>query len=84
MKNLYYVYIITNKNNRVLYTGVTNNLQRRIVEHNSGQNKSTKSGIPWKIVYQKEFRTRTEAAKLEAKMKRMKSKKYILWFIKNN
>jgi putative endonuclease len=29
----YYVYIITNKNNTVLYTGVTNYLQRRIYEH---------------------------------------------------
>ncbi len=29
----YYVYIITNKTNRVLYTGVTNNLLRRVYEH---------------------------------------------------
>ena len=29
----YYVYIITNKMNTVLYTGVTNNLQRRIWQH---------------------------------------------------
>jgi len=29
----YYVYILTNKTNRVLYIGVTNNLQRRIYEH---------------------------------------------------
>lgn len=28
-----YVYIITNKNNTVLYAGVTNNLERRILEH---------------------------------------------------
>jgi len=31
--NNYYVYILTNKNNKVLYTGVTNNLSRRVYEH---------------------------------------------------
>ena len=31
----YYVYIVTNKANTVLYTGVTNNLEQRIIEHYS-------------------------------------------------
>lgn len=31
--NKHYVYIITNKNKTVLYTGVTNDLARRLVEH---------------------------------------------------
>jgi len=35
----YYVYLITNWNNRVMYVGVTNNLERRIYEH---QNKLVK------------------------------------------
>ncbi len=34
--NNYYTYMITNKSNRVLYTGVTNNLERRIAEHKQG------------------------------------------------
>ena len=30
---MYFVYILTNKTNKVLYTGVTNNLERRLYEH---------------------------------------------------
>jgi len=33
MAKRYYVYIMTNKHNTVLYTGVTNNLSRRVGEH---------------------------------------------------
>ena len=33
MKRQYYIYIVTNKSNSVLYTGVTNDLKRRVYEH---------------------------------------------------
>ena len=33
MDRHYYVYILTNKRNTVLYTGITNDLQRRVYEH---------------------------------------------------
>jgi putative endonuclease len=33
MNKYYYVYIMTNKNHSVLYTGITNNLKRRVYEH---------------------------------------------------
>jgi putative endonuclease len=32
-KKIYSVYIVTNKNKTVLYTGMTNNLEQRIIEH---------------------------------------------------
>jgi putative endonuclease len=48
----YYVYFLTNRSNEILYVGVTNNLQRRIYEH---QNKSadgfTKKYNLCKLVY---------------------------------
>lgn len=36
MSKEYYVYILTNHRNTVLYTGVTNNLLRRVEEHKTG------------------------------------------------
>ncbi len=33
MDHQYFVYLMTNKNNKVIYTGVTNDLKRRVYEH---------------------------------------------------
>ena len=37
MTKHYYVYLMTNKNNTVLYTGVTNNIKRRVFQHKEKQ-----------------------------------------------
>ena len=37
MDKQYYIYIITNQNHTVLYTGITNNLKRRMYEHKEKQ-----------------------------------------------
>lgn len=48
----YCVYILTNARNTVLYTGVTNELQRRVVEHRSGEGSSfTRKYRLTKLVY---------------------------------
>jgi putative endonuclease len=48
----YCVYIMTNYNNTVLYTGVTNDLQRRVLEHRAGKgSKFTNKYNVHKLVY---------------------------------
>lgn len=48
----YYIYIMTNMYNTVLYTGVTNDLQRRINEHKSGNGSIFTSKYKlYKLVY---------------------------------
>ena len=48
----YYVYIMTNAHNTVLYTGVTNELQRRVLEHKSGKGSEfTKKYKLTKLIY---------------------------------
>ena len=52
LEKKYYVYLLTTWNNKVLYTGVTNNLERRIYEHkNKLNNGFTKKYNIHKLVY---------------------------------
>ncbi len=66
----YFVYILTNKSNKVLYTGVTNNIERRIYEHkNKLVSGFTSKYNVEKLVYFQEFNTATEAISAEKKIK---------------
>ena len=57
MPKRYHIYIVTNKNNTVLYTGVTNNLPRRIQEHREGRSEKsfTYRYNVSKLVYYEEY-----------------------------
>jgi putative endonuclease len=70
--NMYYLYILKCKDN-TLYTGITNNLKRRIVEHNSSKlgARYTKSRRPVKLVYSVKFKNRSEALKEEYRIKKL-------------
>jgi len=52
-----------------LYIGYTNNLPRRIREHNSKLNTATKSRIPFKLVYYEAYRNQQDAKKRESNLK---------------
>ena len=48
---MFYTYVLQSKNYEELYIGYTDNIKRRLVEHNQGLNLSTKRYIPWEIIY---------------------------------
>lgn len=62
---MFYLYILKSKNRNYSYVGVTNNLERRIKEHDSGLNKITKPYKPFLLVHQEGFKTLSEARKRE-------------------
>lgn len=69
----YTVYVIESLLNKKRYIDYTSNLERRLKEHNSGKNKSTKNKCPWQIIYTEEgFGTRGEAITREHELKKMK------------
>ena len=72
----YYVYILTNKNHTVLYTGVTNNLKRRVSEHRQGiGSKFTKRYNVHKLVYFEQTPSRETAITREKQIKAGSRKK---------
>ncbi len=66
----YYVYMMTNKRNSVLYTGVTNNLKRRAYEHkNKLVDSFTKRYNVVKLVYCEAFESVETAIRREKQIK---------------
>ena len=70
----WFVYILRCRDN-TLYTGITNNVEKRLLAHQEGRGaKYTKGRGPFKIVYKKKFKTRSEATIKELEIKKLNSK----------
>ena len=71
MKKGGYIYILTNKNNTVLYTGVTSDLSNRLRQHRTGhfKNSFTSRYNVTKLVYYEEFPTIEDAIAREKQIK---------------
>jgi putative endonuclease len=66
---MWFVYMICSLKKPWYYVGSTNSLERRLLEHNSGKAKSTKSLAPYKLVYTKKFETERDAREYERLLK---------------
>ncbi|PSO46597.1 MAG: endonuclease [Parcubacteria group bacterium SW_4_46_8] len=66
---MYYVYIIQSQKDRSIYKGMTENLQKRLGEHNSGSVKSTKLSRPHELIWYCAFPGKKKASKFEEYLK---------------
>jgi putative endonuclease len=78
---MYHVYILYSESLDRYYVGSTSDLENRLVRHNNGDSRFTKSGIPWTIVLAEEFRSLSEAMSREHQIKKWKSRKMIVKLI---
>ena len=76
-----YVYILRSVNDGWYYVGCSIDPQRRLVEHNAGECKSTRGHRPYELVYSEKFSDLAAARKREMQIKRKKSRRYIDWLI---
>lgn len=70
---MYYFYVLKSEKLNKCYYGYSEDLKRRLKEHNTGQSEFTKLGIPWKLVYYEAFSSKKDAQDREKQMKRRKN-----------
>lgn len=71
------VYAIKSLNKNYIYVGMTNNLERRLKEHNNKENKSTKAYAPFILIYSEKFETRLLARTKEKYLKSGAGKSFL-------
>ena len=74
---MFVTYILYSEGIHRYYTGQTEDLNRRTEEHNRGKTPEMEKGIPWKVVYAREFNTRSEAVRLERYIKKRGASRFL-------
>lgn len=78
---MFYIYILKSQKDNSYYIGLTQDIDKRVNEHNFGKTRYTSLKRPWRLVYKEKFNTMSEAVKRERYLKKMKSKKYLEFLI---
>lgn len=72
-----FVYILYSDSISRYYVGFTNDVQERLRKHNSQHNGFTSKGKPWRVVKTYNVEDKSEAVKLEKKIKKRGAKRYL-------
>ena len=64
-----YVYVLYSLSYKVYYVGSSEDVEKRVINHNLGMASYTKGRRPWKLVYTEEYNSRSEAVRREKFLK---------------
>jgi putative endonuclease len=62
---MFHVYVLKSTKTNRRYVGSCQDVDARLRRHNAGDTKSTRYGIPWRIVYREDFSTRLQSLQRE-------------------
>ncbi|NNL15725.1 MAG: GIY-YIG nuclease family protein [Flavobacteriaceae bacterium] len=79
---MYFTYILYSESIKRYYKGHTVNIDARLKRHNNGEVNYTSKGIPWKLVLALEKETRSDAMKLERKLKNLNRERLEAFIVK--
>ena len=74
----YFVYLLvssSNKNKPISYVGYTNNLKKRLSDHNNSKGAKSTKGHKWELIYKKKFLSQSKAMSYEYKLKHDRNKR---------
>ena len=73
----YYVYMLRNisNNKKKTYVGYTNNLEKRLIRHNSNKGAKSTMGYKWELIFKKKFLSKSKAMSYEYKLKKDRKKR---------
>jgi putative endonuclease len=74
---MYFAYVLKSINHEYFYKGHCADLERRIIQHNSGMTESIKPFIPFKLIYFEKFDTEKEAIKREKYFKSAAGRRFL-------
>jgi len=66
---MFFVYAIKSISRNYIYVGLTNDIERRLAEHNKKENRSTKAYAPFELILKESFEKRVEAREREKYLK---------------
>jgi putative endonuclease len=66
---MYYLYVLRSKQDEKFYVGITDDVNRRLAQHNAGFSKYTSKSMPWELIYYEAFTTQKLARIRELKLK---------------